>query len=119
MNRIGIMQGRLSVAREGRFQFFPLDWEAEFSRAKELGFDQIEWFLDRDISGFDPIKDIWAKPEVLAKIDQARGIMVISSVDIGTYPMFGSEATLTLKRFLVFLSRLRHVYQLAPSLYPC
>ncbi len=42
----GILQGRLSPSHDGRFQFFPLDWRAEFRAAAELGFVSIEWLVD-------------------------------------------------------------------------
>lgn len=45
---IGIMQGRLSPMVAGKIQAFPEKyWKAEFFTAKALGFDMIEWTLDR------------------------------------------------------------------------
>lgn len=44
--KIGILQGRLSPSPDGRFQFFPPDWTAEFAIAKELGIAGIEWICD-------------------------------------------------------------------------
>lgn len=93
------MQGRLSPAQNGRLQFFPLDWLAEFAIAAKIGFSHIQWFLDRDIPGFDPIKDLWSQPEVLRQIDAVRKLTPISSVDCGTYALFGREAVLTLHDF--------------------
>lgn len=43
---VAIMQGRLSSDSRGRFQFFPREWESEFSIAKEIGFYGIEWICD-------------------------------------------------------------------------
>lgn len=106
MNSIGIMQGRLSPSYEGRFQFFPKDWSAEFSLAKKLGFDHIEWFLDRDEPGFDPVADIWGQESVLKEIDQTRQILPISSVDCGRYPLFGDQATQTINDFKILLPAL-------------
>ena len=41
------MQGRLSVPEDNRFQSFPRNsWKQEFSRAREAGFDYIEWIDD-------------------------------------------------------------------------
>ena len=58
---IGIMQGRLSPPQDGRFQFFPRNWQAEFPLAKQLGFDLIEWIYDEGDWhprwGFNPIID--------------------------------------------------------------
>lgn len=46
---IGIMQGRLSSAIEGKIQAFPItSWQDEFFLAQEIGFDLIEWTLDRE-----------------------------------------------------------------------
>ncbi len=59
--QIGIMQGRLSPSQDGRFQFFPKNWQAEFSLAKKLGFDLIEWIYEEENWqihwGFNPILD--------------------------------------------------------------
>ena len=43
---IGILQGRLSPSLDGRFQFSPEDWAKEFSIAKDMGSDAIEWLFD-------------------------------------------------------------------------
>lgn len=43
---IGILQGRLSPSHDGRFQFFPLNWQVEFSIAARMGFASIEWLVD-------------------------------------------------------------------------
>src|SRR5262249_2642459 len=43
------MQGRLSPSVPGRAQAFPwLFWEEEFARARECGFDTIEWLFDAE-----------------------------------------------------------------------
>jgi hexulose-6-phosphate isomerase len=99
MNSIGIMQGRLSPSSDGRLQFFPKDWVAEFALAKELGFNHLQWFLDRDLPNFDPINDLWSQTDELKKIDQGRAILPISSIDCGTYGLFGPEAKITLRDF--------------------
>lgn len=45
--QIGIMQGRLSPAVNGKIQAFPAEyWRLEFDRAKSLKFDDIEWILE-------------------------------------------------------------------------
>jgi hexulose-6-phosphate isomerase len=44
---IGIMQGRLSPAVNGKIQAFPAEnWRLEFERARGLKFDGIEWILE-------------------------------------------------------------------------
>lgn len=43
---VGILQGRLSPSPDGRFQFFPSEWEREFMLAKLIGFSSIEWLFD-------------------------------------------------------------------------
>lgn len=46
---LGIMQGRLSNAVDGRIQSFPwATWKDEFSYAQSLGFSKIEWTLDQE-----------------------------------------------------------------------
>jgi L-ribulose-5-phosphate 3-epimerase len=47
MNKIGIIQGRLSTPTQGKIQSFPFDtWEAEFAIARELGFEAMELCVD-------------------------------------------------------------------------
>ena len=51
------VQGRFSEEVAGRFQHFPIDnWENEFSLAKKLNFDSVEWIIS-DFSNpiFSPI----------------------------------------------------------------
>ena len=47
MNKIGIMQGRLSPPIGGRIQAFPWNtWEKEFKEAATVGFDEIEFIFE-------------------------------------------------------------------------
>ncbi len=47
MNKIGIMQGRLSPPVDKRIQAFPVNfWEDEFEKASKIGFNCIEWVFD-------------------------------------------------------------------------
>lgn len=47
MNKIGIMQGRLSPPVNERIQAFPVNfWEVEFKKASKIGFNCIEWIFD-------------------------------------------------------------------------
>lgn len=103
MNHIAIMQGRLSAPQGGRLQFFPEQWEAEFALAKKLGFNAIEWFLDRDIKGFDPIRDVWGRPEAVSRIEIASQQVPVSSVDCGRYKLFGPEAAASIQAFKTFI----------------
>ena len=56
MNRIGIIQGRLSPPNPQRLQAFPWSsWEQEFAYAGELGLDFIEWLFEVDGYEHNPI----------------------------------------------------------------
>lgn len=47
--RIGIMQGRLLPPRDGRIQAFPREhWRDEFTLARDLGFDALEFIFDAE-----------------------------------------------------------------------
>ena len=75
--RIGIMQGRLSPARE-RAQSFPWSsWEAEFDRARSHGFDSIEWLFDAP--GYED-NPIWTREGCAAirRAAAASGVSVVS-----------------------------------------
>lgn len=56
MNRIGIMQGRLSLPTDGKFQSFPkYTWEEEFYKAKKCGLRSIEWIFEADEHEKNPL----------------------------------------------------------------
>ena len=47
MNRIGILQGRLTPSHNGKLQCFPKDnWQKEFELAKSCGFDSVELLFE-------------------------------------------------------------------------
>jgi hexulose-6-phosphate isomerase len=44
---IGIMQGRLSKQNNNQIQSFPINsWKLEFEKAKNCGFEVMEWIFD-------------------------------------------------------------------------
>jgi L-ribulose-5-phosphate 3-epimerase len=54
VNKIGVMQGRLSPPEDGRFQSFPkASWRQEIARARDAGLDYIEWIHDAYGEGKD------------------------------------------------------------------
>jgi hexulose-6-phosphate isomerase len=54
--RIGVMQGRLSERPGAALQAFPAaTWEREFSLAKSVGFECIEWVLDSPPDSTNPL----------------------------------------------------------------
>jgi hexulose-6-phosphate isomerase len=56
INPIGIMQGRLSPPIDGRIQCFPAQqWEDEFPKARECGFELLEWIFGPDAWEQNPI----------------------------------------------------------------
>lgn len=56
MNRIGFMQGRLSPQVDGRIQAFPWPhWQDEFAAAAALGLPMMEWTLDAERLGENPL----------------------------------------------------------------
>lgn len=81
---IAMMQGRLSPGQEGRLQFFPRDWEAEFLVAKEMGFAGVCWFIDHQPSLNDALA-LWRDAAFLGRLDVARALLPITSVDAGPF----------------------------------
>src|SRR3989344_3135866 len=56
VNRIGIMQGRLTAARGRGIQFFPAaEWQQEFQAAKTAGLDEIEFIFDLENYEANPL----------------------------------------------------------------
>ncbi len=89
-NLIGIMQGRLSPSQEGRFQFFPNDWQAEFKVVKDLGFDLIEWFVDYREDGPNSI-GLWTSDSTRRQIDEVSEIVSVVSADCGRLGLSGKS----------------------------
>jgi len=55
-NKIGVMEGRLLPKYEGRYQAHPVGyWQDEFSVAKQLGLDCIEFILDYNEADQNPL----------------------------------------------------------------
>lgn len=64
-NRIGIMQGRLSPAIDGKIQDFPSKtWKEEFQLAQEIGFEVIEWVIVADSLDKNPVFNISGRKEI-------------------------------------------------------
>jgi L-ribulose-5-phosphate 3-epimerase len=54
--KLGFMQGRLSPTTDGRIQSFPWkNWQLEFSDAQKIGFHLMEWTIDTNNYGVNPI----------------------------------------------------------------
>lgn len=78
MHRIGIMQGRLSPARNGKIQTFPGEaWKAEFPLAREIGYELIEWVLDTTDLDINPLLFEEGRKEINA-YKQQYGIEITS-----------------------------------------
>ena len=56
MNRIGIIQGRLSASVDGKIQCFPKEtWSEEFTKARAAGLQCLEWVFGRDGASVNPL----------------------------------------------------------------
>ena len=79
MNKIGIMQGRLSPRPENekRLQFFPVDWRREFEAARAIGFDCIEWLLDWEEFKKNPLLSEHGAKEIRSAA-RASGVETLS-----------------------------------------
>ena len=88
MNKIGIVQGRVSPPIKGAIQAFPKDtWRDEFRIASEIGYDAMELIFD-DCE--NPLLD-FEKAQEIKKLADISGITISSvSVDYTMhYPLFG------------------------------
>jgi len=71
-NKIGVMEGRLLPKYEGRYQAHPVGyWKDEFSVAKELGLDCIEFILDYNDAEQNPLLKEGGIDELQAIIDKS------------------------------------------------
>lgn len=60
------MQGRLSPRVDGKIQAFPWNsWQQEFLKAQELGLTLMEWTLDQDRLGENPLMTESGRREIL------------------------------------------------------
>jgi hexulose-6-phosphate isomerase len=76
MNKIGIMQGRLTPRNGRSIQFFPFDnWQKEFEYANEIGLNEIEFIFDYDNFEKNPL---WSdkKRNELKTIIQSTNVAV-------------------------------------------
>ena len=71
-NKIGVMEGRLLPKYQGRYQAHPSGyWQDEFSVAKELGLDCIEFILDYNDAEQNPLLKDDGINELQAVIDKS------------------------------------------------
>lgn len=78
MLRLAMVQGRLSSEVAGKFQYFPIhNWRSEFFKAKELGFDSLEWIIS-DFS--NPIFDEASQNEIIDLVRDSN--LEISSISL-------------------------------------
>ena len=75
---LGVMQGRLLPKYEGRYQAHPLGyWQDEFPLAAELGLDCIEFILDYNDAGSNPLFSPEGRREI-QRLSARNGVRVIS-----------------------------------------
>ena len=59
LNKVGLMQGRLSSPVGGQIQSFPKkSWESEFEKAKKLSIKLIESILDHKNLSRNPLRQL-------------------------------------------------------------
>jgi len=77
-NKVGVMQGRLLKKYQGRYQAHPLGyWDKEFSNARDVGLDCIEFILDFNDSELNPLLSEDGISEILHVVEKT-GVNVIS-----------------------------------------
>lgn len=101
---IGIMQGRLTPSRGRGIQFFPFEgWDAEFSKAAQIGLDEIEFIFDLDRYTENPI---WTKSgrERIKKLISSSGVRVnhVCADFFMRRPFFGADSRV-IEENIVFL----------------
>jgi L-ribulose-5-phosphate 3-epimerase len=78
MKNIGFMQGRLSPLVHCKIQAFPANtWMEEFSLARAAGFSLMEWTLDHDGLGVNPLMTPDGR-EIIGKLSRKFGVRVES-----------------------------------------
>src|SRR6185503_11404862 len=73
---VGIMQGRLSPPSAKRIQEFPwASWQDEFPRARQLGFDTIEWLFEDERYQENPIWIKAGRRRILDVVEQSSVVV--------------------------------------------
>lgn len=73
MNKIGIIQGRLSARPYPKLQEFPWkSWEKEFQYAGEIGYDFIEWIFEENHYEDNPIWTAEGRKKIKKRIAEMR-----------------------------------------------
>lgn len=76
MINIGVMQGRLSSPSGEKIQSFPWDtWREEFVRARDCGFQMMDWVIDGERTEENPLMTIEGLAEIKA-LEKATGVVV-------------------------------------------
>ncbi len=78
MNQIGFMQGRLSPIEKGKIQAFPWEhWRDEFPIAQSHGFYWMEWTLEQERLGENPLMTSGGRQEI-RQLGDRHGIQIRS-----------------------------------------
>ena len=76
MNKIGVMQGRLTPSRNRGVQFFPFgEWQKEFTVAAKLGLDNIDFIFDLENFEKNPLWTVAGRSEIKSLIKKT-GVVV-------------------------------------------
>jgi len=123
MSMFGIMQGRLSDKVGMPLQSFPIqEWRIEFTRASELGFDNIEWLVDGVNDEFNPIFSSSGRQEIKGVISNSgvcvESICVHSLItgEILETSSIGSKAISNLKQLINFSNEIGIKRVIIPSM---
>jgi hexulose-6-phosphate isomerase len=75
---VGFMQGRLSPLVEGKIQAFPwAEWDQEFAIARGLGLTRMEWTMDQERIGENPLMTAEGRARI-GELVAANGIIIPS-----------------------------------------
>ncbi len=67
MNKLGILQGRLTASNGRGIQFFPIEnWQNEFKEAKEVGFNSIELLIKKENLKENPLMSSEGIKEIIS-----------------------------------------------------
>lgn len=91
--RIGFMQGRFSPVEEGKIQAFPWQtWRDEFAMARKYRFNLMEWMIEHDRLGENPLMNSSGRIEIKRLMQENN--VVIESITCDTYiqePFYKAE----------------------------
>jgi L-ribulose-5-phosphate 3-epimerase len=112
MINLGVMQGRLLAKYNGRYQAHPLNyWQKEFSIAKDLKLDCIEFILDHNDLDKSPLIYNDGYKEIISQIENSKvKVLTICADYFMQFPLHSEDKLVAEKSFSILKKLIKTAY---------